>query len=176
MQWQNNMNIKSLLTNSMLAAIALIIFTLESLIPPLIPIQGIKLGLANIVVVFALYAYGRKDAVFVLIARVLLASLFAGQLTSVLYSISGGLLAVVSMCLIKKVLSEEYMQYTSIIGAIFHNIGQILMAIVITGTIQIALYLPILIAVSLVTGLFTGLVCKYLYNRLIKLNLLNKGS
>ena len=86
------MELKKLTRNALLTAIALTIFMVEAQIPPLVPIPGVKLGLANIVTVFALFAYKKQDALMILLVRVFLGSVFSGQMMTLLYSLAGGLL------------------------------------------------------------------------------------
>lgn len=160
------MEAKKLTRNALLTAIALTIFMLEAQIPPLAPIPGIKLGLANIVTVFALFTYGSRDALMILLVRVFLGSVFSGQMTTFFYSLSGGLLCFAVTLLMKRVLTEKQIWVASITGAVFHNIGQILVAIVITSTPGIIVYLPILLVSGILTGLFTGLCAQFLYGKL----------
>lgn len=160
------MEAKKLTRNALLTAIALTIFMLEAQIPPLAPIPGIKLGLANIVTVFALFTYGSRDALMILLVRVFLGSVFSGQITTFFYSLSGGLLCFAVTLLMKRVLTEKQIWVASITGAVFHNIGQILVAIVITSTPGIIVYLPILLVSGILTGLFTGLCAQFLYGKL----------
>lgn len=157
---------KKLTRNALLTAIALTIFMLEAQIPPLVPIPGVKLGLANIVTIFALFTYGSRDALMILLVRVFLGSVFSGQMTTFFYSLAGGLLCFAVTLLMKKIVTDKQIWVASIIGAIFHNIGQILMAILITSTPGIAVYLPILLVSGILTGLFTGLCAQFLYGKL----------
>lgn len=157
---------KKLTRNALLTAIALTIFMLEAQIPPLVPIPGVKLGLANIVTVFALFTYGSRDALMILLVRVFLGSVFSGQMTTFFYSLAGGLLCFAVTVLMKKIVTDKQIWVASIIGAISHNIGQILMAILIASTPGIAVYLPILLVSGILTGLFTGLCAQFLYGKL----------
>lgn len=160
------MELKKLTRDAFLTAIALTIFMVEAQIPALVPIPGVKLGLANIVTVFALFAYGPKDALLILLIRVFLGSVFSGQMTTFFYSLSGGLLCFAVTRLMKKVLSERQIWVAAVIGAVFHNIGQIIVAILITSTPGIIVYLPILLVSGIITGLFTGLCAQFLYGKL----------
>lgn len=162
------MKLKQLTTNALLTAIALTIFMIEAQIPAPIPIPGIKLGLANIITVFAIFAYTPKDALLILSVRVFMGSVFSGQISTLLYSVAGGLLCFMVMLLIRKVLSEKQLWVASVIGAVFHNIGQIAVAIVVTGTPGIIVYLPILMVSGIAAGLFTGLCTQFLYQKLKK--------
>ncbi|MCC8098112.1 MAG: Gx transporter family protein [Eubacterium sp.] len=150
---------------ALLIAVGLIIFSLESLIPPLTPIPGIKLGLANIVTLFTLYAFSRRDAFCVMILRVLLASVFVGQMVSLWYSLAGGVLCFGAMALCSLFLNEDLMQFTSVIGAIFHNLGQLAVAVLITGKLSILWYAPMLLLGGVICGFFTGIACRLVYKR-----------
>lgn len=160
------MELKKLTRDALLTAIALTIFMVEAQIPPLVPIPGVKLGLANIVTIFALFAYSPKDAILILLIRVFLGSVFSGQMTTFFYSLAGGLLCFAVTLLMKKILTERQIWVASVVGAVFHNIGQIIVAIVVTGTPGIVVYLPILMVSGIVTGLFTGLCAQFLYGKL----------
>ena len=160
------MELKKLTRDALLTAIALTIFMVEAQIPPLVPIPGVKLGLANIVTVFALFTYGRRDALLILVVRVFLGSVFSGQIMTLLYSMSGGLLCFAVTVLLQKILTDKQLWVAGVIGAVFHNIGQIIVAIVVTGTPGIVVYLPVLLVSGIVTGLFTGLCAQFLYGKL----------
>ena len=159
------MKIRKLTTLSMLCAIALTIFMVETQIPPLVPIPGIKLGLANIVTVFTVFVLGAKEGILVLFVRVFLGAVFAGNFSTILYSGAGGALAIAVTILMKKLLTKKQMWIAGVCGAIAHSIGQMAMAVFVTATPSIAMYLPIMIAVSILTGSFTGLCAQLLVNR-----------
>lgn len=148
---------------------ALTIFTAESMIGPIVPIPGIKLGLANIVTLLVLVLYGPKEAVFVLIVRILLGSMFGGQMISFFYSLSGGILCWLVMSLISALLKKKFLVLISMCGAAAHNIGQILAAIVITHSISVVAYLPVLMLSAMITGCFTGLAAQVCSKRLQKI-------
>lgn len=160
------MKLKQLTTNALLTAIALTIFMIEAQIPAPIPIPGIKLGLANIITVFAMFAYTPRDALFILSIRIFLGSIFSGQISTLLYSAAGGLLCFGVLLLIRKILTDKQLWVASVIGAVFHNIGQILVAVLVTGTPGIMVYLPILMISGIAAGLFTGLCTQFLYQKL----------
>lgn len=160
------MKLKQLTTNALLTAIALTIFMIEAQIPAPIPIPGIKLGLANIITVFAMFAYTPRDALFILLIRVFLGSIFSGQISTLLYSAAGGLLCFGAMLLIRKILTDKQLWVASVIGAVFHNFGQILVAVLVTGTPGIIVYLPVLMISGIAAGLFTGLCTQVLYQKL----------
>ncbi len=161
------MNTRKLTTLAMFTALALIIFTIESAIPPLIPIPGIKLGLANIITLLLLHNYSAKDALTVLLLRIILSSFFFGQTLSLLYSLAGGILCFLAMVLLHHFLKGQYLFLVSIIGAIFHNIGQLTVAYLITEVPGVLVYLPFLLLSGIVTGAFTGF-CAHFTNRQLR--------
>ena len=149
----------------LLTAIALTIFLLEAQIPPLLPIPGIKLGLSNIVTVFTVYALGPGEGCLLLSARVFLGSVFAGNFSTIFYSAAGGACAIFTTILLRKVLRRNQLWVAGCLGAAAHSVGQMGMAILITKTPSLLIYLPVMIGVSLITGLFTGLAAQFLMNR-----------
>ena len=158
---------KQLSLMALLTAIALAIHVAEAQIPAPIPVPGVKLGLANIVTVYAVFTMGPGPALMILVARILLGSLFSGVM-SLFYSLAGGLLCFAVMLLLRRVLSKKQIWIASVVGAVFHNIGQILVAIVVTGTPAIVSYLPILLLSGIAAGLVTGVAAQYLVNRMEK--------
>ena len=158
------MKAKKLCLLGLLSAIALTIFMLEAQLPPLLPLPGVKLGLANIVTVFAVFVLGPKEGVAVLTVRVFLGAVFAGNFSTIFYSAAGGACAIVVTILLKKVLKMNQLFVAGALGAVAHSIGQMAAAIVISGTPQLGVYLPVMIGISVVTGLFTGLCAQFLVN------------
>ncbi len=160
------MNTKKLTFLAMFTTLALIIFTIESAIPPLVPIPGIKLGLANIITLVLLMNSSLSDALWVLLTRILLASFFFGQALSLLYSLAGGLCCLLVMYLINRLLQGHFIFLTSIVGAMFHNLGQLSVAYLVVRTTGVISYLPFLMLSGVLTGLFTGL-CAYFIQRFL---------
>ncbi len=156
---------KDLTRMALLTAIALTIFLIESQIPPVVPLPGVKLGLANIITVYAVFALGSGKAAAILFCRIFLGAVFAGNFSSVFYSAAGGLCAILATIGLKKLLKKHQLWVAGCLGAVAHSIGQVGMAVLITGTPSIAVYLPALAAISIVTGLFTGLCAQFLVNR-----------
>ena len=150
---------------ALLTAIALTIFMIEAQIPPIVPLPGVKLGLSNIVTVFAVFGLGPKEAVSILFCRIFLGAVFAGNFSSIFYSAAGGTLAILATILLRKVLTRKQLWVAGSIGAAAHSVGQVGMSILITGTPGIIVYLPPLLCISIVTGLFTGLCAQFLVNR-----------
>ncbi len=150
------MNVKKLTLTAMLLTAALVIFIIEAQLPPIAPVPGIKLGLANTVTLMTLYLLGRGEAFIVLILRIILSSVFAGNFAGFMYSMAGGLLAFAFMSAAAVFLKENRMWAVSVVGAIGHNIGQIIAAVFILKTPQVLRYLPVLIISAVITGIFTG--------------------
>jgi Predicted membrane protein len=159
------MDAKKLARLALLATLALIIFMVEAQIPNPIPIPGAKLGLANIITVYAIFRYTAKETALMLFARILLSSMFSGNLMSLFYSLTGGLFCFLVMLLVKRALTLEQIWVCSILGSLAHNAGQILIAIIMTGSWRMIFYLPALILSGILAGLFTGLLAQYLVNR-----------
>lgn len=162
---------KKITTMALLTAFALIIFMIEAQIPPLVPLTGVKLGLANIITLFALFTLTRRETFCILVMRIVLGSIFSGQPMTMLYSLSGGVLCFVVISIMKNFLSEKSVWTAGVVGAVFHNIGQIIMAVIVTGTPEIVVYFPVLLASGIVTGLFTGFSAQFLldrYNKIIR--------
>lgn len=150
---------KNLALCAVLTALALGLSTLESLFPVslVVPLPGVKLGLANIVTVFALYELGAAPALVILLARCGLGSLFAGNASALLFSLLGGLTAMLVMIGLKRC-RRLSIYGVSIGGAAAHNIGQMAAALITLGNTAVLGYLPFLLAVSLFTGALTGFV------------------
>ncbi len=156
------MNTKHVARLALLTTIALILFTVEAQLPPLVPIPGVKLGLANIVTVYAMFRYGPRDALLILLARVFLGSVFAGAMMAFLFSLCGGLLCWLIMIPLRRILTEKQIWVCGVIGAVFHNIGQIIVCVGIYRTTAVLVYLPVLMLSGILTGLFTGFAAYFL--------------
>ncbi len=159
------MSVKRITHLSLLTAIALIIFIVELRIPNIIPIPGVKLGLANIVTVYAMYHYSTKETLMIVFVRILLGSIFGGNISTIMYSFSGALLCLFGMLLLKQIIAEKYIWLCSIIGAILHNTGQITAAILIMKTTAVISYFPFLIISGCIAGTFTGICVQMLIIR-----------
>lgn len=151
---------------ALLSAIALTIFMVEAQLPVLVPIQGIKLGLANIVTLYTVFTMGASPALFVLVVRVILGAVFAGQPLTILYSLAGGILAWLATVVLKQIFTKEELWICSPLAAVVHNIGQLLMAAWVMQTWTVMAFLPYLVLSAIVTGLFTGLAAQALMGRL----------
>jgi heptaprenyl diphosphate synthase len=159
------MKVKKLTTLALLSAVALTIFVIESQIPALVPIPGVKLGLANIVTVFAVFAFRGRDGALVLAVGIFLGAVFAGNFSTIFYSAAGGTLAILTTIGLKHILTKKQLWVAGALGAVAHSIGQMAMAVALTGTPGLLVYLPVMIVCSVITGLFTGLCAQVLLNR-----------
>lgn len=146
------------------ATLSLAVYAAESALPPLAPIPGFKLGLANIITIILLRRYSFRDASIVLAVRILLSAMLFGQFLSLLYSLSGGLLSLLVMYSINKLLHKKLPPLTGAMGGLAHNAGQLLVAFLVTSTPGVLSYLPLLLPAGIFTGLFTGL-CAWLADR-----------
>lgn len=160
------MKLKQMTSNAVLTAIALTIFMIEAQIPSLVPVPGVKLGLANIITVFALFAFTPRDAFLIMFVRVFLGSVFSGQISTMLYSFGGGLLCFAALLVMKRLITVKQLWVASVIGAVFHNIGQILVAVIVTGTPGIVVYLPVLMVSGIIAGTFTGFCAQFVYDKM----------
>lgn len=159
------MKTKRLVLLALFTAIALTIFMIEAQIPSPVPIPGVKLGLANIVTVFVVFALGAKDGAAVLFCRIFLGAVFAGNFSTIFYSAAGGLLSILVTVGLKRVLTHKQLWVAGSLAAVAHSVGQMAAAILISGTLGLIAYLPVMIAISVVTGTFTGLCAQFLLNR-----------
>ena len=159
------MKTKKITLLGLLSAIALTIFMLEAQLPPLLPVPGIKLGLANIVTVFAVFAIGPGEGILVLAVRIFLGAVFAGNFSTIFYSAAGGACAIALTILLRRWLKKDQLWVAGCLGAVAHGAGQMLMAIVLTQTPSLLIYFPVMIAAGIVTGLFTGFAAQFLMNR-----------
>lgn len=155
------MDTKKIINISMLLAISVVLSIIESFIPIFSGIiVGVKLGLANIVIIYVLYKYGFKEALYVTLLRVILVGLLRTGLFSItfIFSISGAILSIIMMSLFK--LTKLSIIGVSIIGSISHVLGQILIAIIILNTPNLVYYLPYLLIFSCITGTIIGIISK----------------
>ena len=156
-------------TLALTIALALILSFVESKIPAFVAIPGIKVGLANIAVIFTLYKLGEKEAIIVSIIRVILVSMLFGSSVSLIYSISGAVLSLLTMILLKKLTPLTEITI-SICGGIMHNVGQICAASIMLSTNVVIYYLPFLLLSGTVAGVAVGVASGLLIKR-VKLNL-----
>ncbi len=159
------MKTRKITTMALLAAVALTIFMVEAQLPQLVPIPGVKLGLSNIITVYAVYTLGAREGAAILFVRIFLGAIFSGNFATILYSAAGGALAILVTIGLKAVLKDNQLWVAGCLGAIAHSIGQMIVAIWATGTPSLLLYLPVLIVCSVITGVFTGLCAQLLLKR-----------
>ena len=159
------MRLRKLTTLGLLTAIALTIFLVEAQIPAIVPLPGVKLGLANIVTVFTVFALCPKDGILVLISRIFLGAVFSGNFSTIFYSAAGGICAIAVTILLKKILRQNQLWVAGCLGAIAHSVGQMAIAMLLLGTPSLIVYLPVMIIISIITGLFTGFSAQFLINR-----------
>lgn len=146
-------------------ALALIFSYVETLIPISFGIPGVKLGLANLIVVIALYKLGLKEAYLLSVVRVLLAGFLFGNYFSIIYSLAGALLSLTVMAALKKA-GGFSMIGVSIAGGVFHNIGQLFVAMLVVETFRVAYYVPVLLTAGLLTGCVIGILAQEMLRRL----------
>ena len=159
------MKTKKMTRMALLTAIALTIFMLEAQIPALVPVPGIKLGLANIVTVFAVFTMGSREGAMILAARIFLGAVFAGNFSTIFYSAAGGASAILVTIGLKRLLTKNQLWVAGALGAVAHSIGQMAMAVALTGTPGLLVYLPVMIICGIITGVFTGLCAQFLVKR-----------
>ena len=158
------MKTKKLTVMALTTAVAMILSFVESQIPAFIAVPGVKVGLANIAVVFALYRLGWKEAAAISLVRVVMVSMLFGSIASLFYSLAGAVLSLAGMGLMKKTgRFTEIM--VSVTGGILHNIGQIAMACLILETAALRYYLPFLLVSGIIAGVVVGLVSAVLVQR-----------
>lgn len=161
MWWGDAMSTaKKITLCGVLVALALALSYIERFIPlqMIVPLPGVKLGLANTVTLVALYMLKTRYAFMILIVRCILGAMFSGSITGLLFSLCGGILAMSVMALTKRM--KCFSIYgVSILGAAAHNIGQMTMAVLLMRSIYIGTYLPYLLIVAVFTGLATGAAC-----------------
>lgn len=160
------MNVKRLTELALLSAAALIIFVIELRIPNPFPIPGVKLGLANIITVYAVFRYRPSETAMIVTVRLLLGAVFSGNPSALLYSASGAIFCLCGMLLLRRILPEKQIWLCSVIGAMLHNIGQITAAVIIMQSFGVAAYLPVLLVTGSLAGAFTGLCTQLLLNRI----------
>lgn len=162
---QNSNRIQVLAMRGLLVAAAFVLSWLESQIPAFFAIPGMKLGLTNLVVLMALYRFGWKDAMMLNLLRIVLVGFSFGTMMSMMFSLAGGMLSCLMMILLKKT-QKFHVVTVSVAGGIFHNIGQILVALFIFESSYVFYYLPVLWAAGLGAGAVVGLLCGQVVKRL----------
>lgn len=156
---------------SVLVAQALVLYFVESMIPVPFITPGAKLGLANIITVVSLYSLSLPDTFAVVMLRIILSTLMTGSVSGFLFSLSGGILSLAAMYTVKRIGGKGISIIgVSVVGSVFHNLGQIFMAALIIHNMKIAYYLPFLLVAGIGTGIFVGLTSMYMLKYLNKIH------
>ena len=163
----SRMNTRKLATLSMAVALAMILSFVESQIPPLVAVPGVKLGLSNIVTLALLYMFSWREAGGVSLIRVLLSSLLFGNSVSLIYSASGAILSLLSMILAKRFFPFGKIG-VSVIGAVMHNTGQIIAACIVMDSTAIAVYIAPLVISGTLAGVAVGILAGIIVSRVEK--------
>lgn len=153
------MSAKRIAKMSMLVALAIIFSYIEFLIPINLGVPGIKLGLANLVIVIALYTMNTMDVWLISVLRILILGFMFGSGMSIIYSIAGAVLSLIVMCIIKRIKGFSIVG-VSIAGGVCHNIGQIVVAMLVVETTGILYYMPALLVAGVITGAIIGIISK----------------
>lgn len=161
------MKTKKMVFLGLMVGYSLILYILETYIPnPFIAFfPGAKLGLTNIITLVSLLIFGFKETFIIVTVRVILSSIFAGPMSYLLFSIGGAYLSLIVMFLVNKIKGFSVIG-VSIAGAIAHNMGQLLVASILVENFLMITYLPFMLATSLVTGLFVGIVSQFCYSKM----------
>ncbi len=167
------MSTKKLCLCGLFICFAAALSALETMLPPICPIPGVRVGLGNIVTMFVLYLGGKwrvRDALCISVLRCVVAGLITGSVMSMTFGIVGGILALFAMVLLKKAMPEEnsenYLPFVGVAGAILHIAGQLLTAALYYGSISVFAYAPILLSSAIIGGAFTGLCTMLLLKKL----------
>ena len=162
------MSTKRLAELSMLTAAALIVFIVELRFPDIIPIPGVKLGLANIFTVYAVYRYKAKEVFLMVLTRVILGSVFSSNLSALLYSFAGAMACLAGMLLLRRLIPIRYIWLCSIVGAMLHNTGQRIVAVAVMRSPAVLPFYPILLTAGCIAGAFTGICARLILRRHIQ--------
>ena len=157
MQSSTRISTKALAEAAMLSALALIFSYIEFLIPINIGFPGVKLGLANVVIVIAIYRLGWVNAFVINLVRILLAALLFGNMFSAIYSLAGGILSIAIMLLFKKTKLFSVIG-VSMAGGVFHNLGQIIACAILMQNVKAFLYFPVLLLFGVAAGVINGVI------------------
>ena len=152
---------------AMFVALAMILSYIESLIPIPFAVPGMKIGLANLVVIVALYVMDEKAAISISVIRVILVSFTFANLSAMIFSLAGALCSIICMLLLKRT-GNYSVSGVSIVGAVSHNVGQLMVAMAVVNTVQVISYLPILIIFGVTSGFLMGMLAIMVINRIKK--------
>lgn len=164
-------NTRKMMYMSLLVAMALVLHVFEGMIPVPFITPGAKLGLANIITVIALYTLSYKETFLVILLRMVLAVMFGGGISRLLYSLGGAILSYLAMIFIKEI-GKGHVSIigVSATGAVFHNVGQLIVSSLIVQTFGVMLYLPIMTIAGVGTGIFVGITCNFAVEHLRKIS------
>ena len=166
----NSMNLRKMIFIALLVSMSLVLHIFENMIPVPFITPGAKLGLANIITVIALYTLNDKEAFLVLFLRIILSVMFGGSISRLIYSLSGGVLSYLMMVITKRIFKEKVSIIgVSCVGAVFHNIGQLLASALVVKTISVMLYLPVMSIAGIGTGIFVGITGEFAVKHLKKI-------
>ncbi len=160
-----NTSIRKLTLLSLLTALSLALFAIELVLPPFPFSPSSKIGLANTVTLFMIIndrAFHKKDCFFVLLTRCILGALVTGRLLSVVFSLAGGIVSMISMFVARRILGSGSVVLISVTGAIFHNVSQMVTAACIYGAFSSFYYLPALLVTGILSGIITGMCVKFI--------------
>lgn len=149
---------------ALLASLAIVFGYIESLFPLPVPIPGVKLGISNIVILFALIKMNRQDAFFIMLIKVIVCSVLFSGMGSFIYSLSGGVLSFIAMAVSQKL--DLSIIGISMAGGVFHNLGQILAAALLLYSLSAFYYLPALLVCGLFVGAVIGILCSIIISRI----------
>ncbi len=156
------MNTKKLTLTAILSALALAIFVIEAQLPP-IGMPGIKLGLSNVVILTTMIFVSVPSALAVMLIKVTLGAVFCGNITAFFFSLTGGVLSFIIMAVLVRLFDYKQLWVVSVFGAIFHSIGQLIVAYILIGSRGVLTLLPILLICSIISGALTGLLVQRLW-------------
>jgi len=162
------MNTRKVAYLGLLIALAFVFSYIEFLIPVNIGVPGAKLGLANLVIIVAMYTLNEKDAFVLSMIRIVLVGFTFANLASMLYSLAGGILSYVAMVIAKRT-QKLSVTGVSVLGGVFHNIGQIMMAIWVVKTASLVYYLPVLMVSGIAAGVAIGILGSMVTKRISKI-------
>ena len=149
----------------MFVSVSLVLSYIEAIIPINLPVPGMKLGLANIVIIWVLYSMGIKAAAIVSLVRVLLAGFMFGNMYSIIFSMAGALLSLITMYFLKRIKAFSIIG-VSIAGGVMHNAGQIIVSMIVLENVRMAYYFPALMISGVVAGIAIGLLGGILYRKI----------
>ena len=153
------MSTKKITLSALMVALAMILSYLEAMIPFSFGIPGIKLGLANLVVLTALYLFGPAQALLISVVRIFLISITFGSMAALVYSLGGGILSFVVMLILSRIKGFSVIG-VSVAGGVSHNIGQLIAAALVVENLNLLFYFPVLLAAGVITGLLIGIAVK----------------